>query len=237
MNRHWNVRIPEIEGGQPVPLTYWQEHRRNGLQLKGWHAHKAKDMGEGDDRTSWPRGLQTLRTEGCRSLEKGVEQAPEHPWQPRPRRYSLEQPLGWRWGWKKALGWEEWNMRSAEEGQTIAQPQQPYNPVSAPLSLQACQWRDREPPERARKETAPTSWNPKVRKKEPTPRTPMKRLQPWRHRKKRSASRTVCHSEKRSQQGNPRRAASRKTPSGNRRCTKISRRNTTRRRSKSWQHP
>ena len=58
MNRHWNVRIPEIEGGQPVPLTYWQEHRRNGLQLKVWHAHKAKDMGEGDDRTSWPRGLQ-----------------------------------------------------------------------------------------------------------------------------------------------------------------------------------
>ena len=58
MNRHWNVRFPEIEGGQPVPLTYWQEHRRNGLQLKVWHAHKAKDMGEGDDRTSWPRGLQ-----------------------------------------------------------------------------------------------------------------------------------------------------------------------------------
>ena len=22
MNRHWNVRFPEIEGGQPVPLTY-----------------------------------------------------------------------------------------------------------------------------------------------------------------------------------------------------------------------
>ena len=58
MNRHWNVRFPEIEGGQPVPLTYWQEHRLNGLQLKVWHAHKAKDMGEGDDRTSWPRGLQ-----------------------------------------------------------------------------------------------------------------------------------------------------------------------------------
>ena len=63
-------------------------------------------------------------------------------------------------------------MRSAEEGQTIAQPQQPYNPVSAPLSLQACQWRDREPPERVRKETAPTSWNPKARKKEPTPPPP-----------------------------------------------------------------
>ena len=58
MNRHWNVRFPEIEGGQPVPLTYWQEHRLNGLQLKVWHAHKVKDMGEGDDRTSWPRGLQ-----------------------------------------------------------------------------------------------------------------------------------------------------------------------------------
>ena len=111
----------------------------------------------------------TLRTEGCKSLEKGVEQAPEQPWKPRPRRYSPEQPLGWRWGWKKALGWEQWNTRSAEEGQTIAQPQHLYTPVSAPLPLQACQWRDREPPERVRKETAPTSWNPKARKKEPTP--------------------------------------------------------------------
>ena len=45
--------------------------------------------------------------------------------------------------------------------------------------------------------------------------------------------RTVCHSEKSSQQGNPRRAASRMTPSGNCRCTKTSRRNTPRRRSKS----
>ena len=237
MNRHWNVRIPEIEGGQPVPLTYWQEHRRNGLPTESVTRPQGEGYGRGWRPNVMTSRSTTLRTEGCRSLEKGVEQAPEHPWQPRPRRYSLEQPLGWRWGWKKALGWEEWNMRSAEEGQTIAQPQQPYNPVSAPQSLQACQWRDREPPEKARKETAPTSWNPKVRKKEPTPRTPMKRLQPWRHRKKRSASRTVCHSEKRSQQGNPRRAASRKTPRGNRRCTKISRRNTTRRRSKSWQHP
>ena len=40
-------------------------------------------------------------------------------------------------------------------------------------------------------------------------------------------------SEKSSQQGNPRRAASRKTPSGNCRCIKISRRNTPRRLSKS----
>ena len=40
-------------------------------------------------------------------------------------------------------------------------------------------------------------------------------------------------SEKSGQQGNPRRAASRKTPSGNCRCTKISRRNTPRRLSKS----
>ena len=94
----------------------------------------------------------TLRTEGCRRLEKGVEQAPEQSWKPRPRRNSPEQPLGWRWGWKKALGWEQWNTRSAEEGQTIAQPQHLYNPVSAPLPLQACQWRDREPPERVRKE-------------------------------------------------------------------------------------
>ena len=78
----------------------------------------------------------TLLTEGCRSLEKGVEQAPEHPRQPRPRRYSPEQPLGWRWGWNKALGWEQWNIRSAEEGQTIAQPQHPYNPVSAPLPME-----------------------------------------------------------------------------------------------------
>ena len=130
----------------------------------------------------------TPRTEGCRSLEKGVEQAPEQPWKPRPRRNSPEQPLGWRWGWKKALGWEQWNTRSAEEGQTIAQPQHLYNPVSAPLPLQACQWRDREPPERVRKETAPTSWNPKARKKEPTPRTPMKRLQPSGHRRKRGRS-------------------------------------------------
>ena len=179
----------------------------------------------------------TLRTEGCRSLEKGVEQAPEQPWKPRPRRNSPEQPLGWRWGWKKALGWEQWNTRSAEEGQTIAQPQHLYNPVSAPLPLQACQRRDREPPERVRKETAPTSWNPKARKKEPTPRTPMKRLPPSGYRRKRSASRTVCHTEKSSQQGNPRRAASRNTPSGNCRCTKISRRNTPRRLSKRRQHP
>ena len=65
------------------------------------------------------------------------------------------------------------------------------------------------------------------------PPHPMKRLQPPGHRRKRSASWTVCHSEKSSQQGNPRRAASRKTPSGNCRCTKTSRRNTPRRRSKS----
>ena len=135
------------------------------------------------------------------------------------------------------MGWEQWNMRSAEEGQIIAQPQQPYNPASAPLPLQASQWRDREPPEKGPEGDGTHFLKPEGPEEGAHPRTPMKRLQPSGHRRKRSASQTVCHSEKRSQQGNPRRAASRKTPSGNCRCTKISRRNTPRRHSKSCQHP
>ena len=60
-------------------------------------------------------------------------------------------------------------MRSAEEGQTIAQPQQPYNPVSAPLSLQACQWRDREPPERAGRRRHPLPETRRSARRSPPP--------------------------------------------------------------------
>ena len=73
-----------------------------------------------------------------RRLEKGVEQAPEQPWKPRPRRNTPEQPLGWRWGWKKALGWEQWNMRSAEgraDNSPAAAPLQPSLRTPAPPGL------------------------------------------------------------------------------------------------------
>ena len=169
-----------------------------------------------DGRGRWPDAMTprstTLRTDGCRSLEKEVEQAPEHPWQVSPRWPPPEQPPWWRWGWKKALGWEQWKRRSAEEGQTIAQPQHIYNPslrTPAPPGLpmegqttagKGPERRRPPPPEtrrpgrrspppaplwsaydhqdERRKETAPTSGNPQARKKEPTPRTLMKRLRP-----------------------------------------------------------
>ena len=73
------------------------------------------------------------------------------------------------------MGWEQWKRRSAEEGQTIAQPQHLYNPslrTPVPPGLPM------EGRTTAGKETAPTSGNLKARKKEPTPRTPMKRLRP-----------------------------------------------------------
>ena len=66
------------------------------------------------------------------------------------------------------------------------------------------------------KEMAPTSGNPKARKKEPPPPPPPPGSA-YNHqyeRRKRSASRTARHAERISQQGNPRRASSHKTPSG-----------------------
>ena len=116
---------------------------------------ETRPKSEGDGRGRWPDAmtsrLSTLWTDGWRSLEKWVEQAPQHPWQLSPRWPPPEQPPWWRWGCKKALGWEQWKRRSAEEGQTIAQPQHLYNPRLRTPSLQACQWRDRQPPERVRK--------------------------------------------------------------------------------------
>ena len=179
----------------------------------------------------------TLRTEGCRSLEKGVEQAPEQPWKPRPRRNSPGQPLGCRWGWKKGIGMgtmEHEECRGRADNSPAAAPLQPSLRTPAPpgLPMEGQRTAGKGP------EGDGTHFlKPEGRKKEPTPRTPMKRLPPSGYRRKRSASRTVCHSEKSSQQGNPRRAASRNTPSGNCRCTKSSRRNTPRRLSKRRQRP
>ena len=80
----------------------------------------------------------TLRTEGCRSLEKGVEQAPEQPWRPRPRRNSPEQPLGWRWGWKKGIGMgtmEHEECRGRADNSPVAAPLQPSLRTPAPPGL------------------------------------------------------------------------------------------------------
>ena len=180
----------------------------------------------------------TLRTDGCRRPEKGVEQAPEHPWQPRPRRPPPEQPPWWRWGWNKALGWEQWNMRSAEEGQTIAQPQHLYNPSLRTPAPPGLPMEGQTTAGKGPEGDGTHLLKPEGPGEGAHPPAPL--WSAYNHqddRRKRSASRTVCHLEKSSQQGNPRRAASRMTPSGNCRCTKTSRRNTPRRRSKSWQHP
>ena len=107
----------------------WRTDRSTDWMVSIWKCDTSTKRRDGRGR--WPDATiprsSTLRTDGCRSLEKGVEQAPEHPWQVSPRWPPPEQPPRWRWGWKKALGWEQWKRRSAEEGQTIAQPQHLYN--------------------------------------------------------------------------------------------------------------
>ena len=144
-----------------------------------------------------------------------MEQAPQHPWQWSPRWPPPEQPPWWRWGWKKALGWEQWKRRSAEEGQTIAQPQHLYNPslrtpVPPGLPMEG-QTTAGKGPER-RRPPPPETRRPGRRSPPPAPLWSAYDHQY--ERRKRSASRTACHAEKISQQGNPRRAASHMTPSG-----------------------
>ena len=44
MDRHLQIRLLEIDGGHPVPLTNGQEYRLNGLHLKMRRVHKAIEM-------------------------------------------------------------------------------------------------------------------------------------------------------------------------------------------------
>ena len=128
MNRHLKIRFLEIDGGHPVPLTYRQENRLNGLHLKVRHVHKAIEMGEVDDWTPRPRGL------------PHYEQTAVKAW--RRERSKLHSTLGnegqgdllqsstldgsgaVRRHWERGIG--KW--RGAEEGQTIAEPQHLYHP-------------------------------------------------------------------------------------------------------------
>ena len=101
------------------------------------------------------------------------------------------------------------------KGQTIAQPQHLYNPslrTPAPPGLpMEGQTTAGKGPER-RRPPPPETRRPGRRS---PPTAPLRSA--YNHqdeRRKRSAIRTACHSEKSSQQGNPRRAASHMTPSG-----------------------
>ena len=97
-------------------------------------------------------------------------------------------------GWKKALGWEQWKRRSAEEGQTIAQPQHLYNPslctpVPPGLPMEG-QTTAGKGPER-RRPPPPETRRPGRRSPPPAPLWSAYDHQY--ERRNSSASRTACH--------------------------------------------
>ena len=83
------------------------------------------------------------------------------------------------WGCKKALGWEQWKRRSAEEGQTIAQPQHLYNPrlrtpVPPGLPMEGQTTAGKGPERR----WLPPPETRRPGRRSPPPLTPLKRLRP-----------------------------------------------------------
>ena len=238
-NCHWNVRFPEIEGGQPVPLTYWQEHRLNGLQLKVWHAHKAKDMGEGDNRTSWPRGLQHHEQKAVEAWRREWSKLQSILGKPRTKEIFPTAAPGMEMGLEEGIGMgimEHEECRGRADNSPVAATLPPSLPHPCPS--RPANGGTEKPPERVRKETAPTSWKPEGPEEGAHPPAPL-----WSAYNHEDIGRRGALPGR---SANRKRGASRGTPEGqpaarhraeNRRCTKISRRNTTRRRSKSWQHP
>ena len=133
------------------------------------------------------------------------------------------------------MGWEQWKRRSAEEGQTIAQPQHLYNPslrtpVPPGLPMEGQTTAGKGPERR----WPPPPGNPKARKKEPTPRTPMKRLRPPVREEEEERFPYGLPCGKDQPAGEPQKGSQpHDTEWKNRRGTKTSRRNTSKRLSKS----
>ena len=135
------------------------------------------------------------------------------------------------------MGWEQWKRRSAEEGQTIAQPQHLYNPrlrTRVPPGLPMGQWRDRQPPERGRKGDGPHRRKPEGPEEGAPPLTPLKRLQPPVREEEEERFPYGLPRVKEQPAGEPQKGSQpHDTEWKNRRCNKTSRTNTSRRLSKS----
>ena len=116
----------------------------------------------------------TLRTDGCRSLEKGEEQAPQHPWQRGPRWPPPEQHPWWKWGCKKALGAGHWKVEGCWGRADNSRPAAPLPPKAPhPCPSRPASGGTDNRRKGSGKVMAPTSGNPKAQKKKPPPPPPL----------------------------------------------------------------
>ena len=150
MHRNLKIRLPKVDGGHPTPLPDRQKNRLDGLHAEVRNVHEAIKEGQVDDRSPRPRGLPNHKQAAVKAR--------------RGKRSKLHSTLGnQRQGdllksspLDGSRGIRRHGMGSVNRGGGLRKgmryPSRRTSTThgSAPLSLQACQWRDRQPPDRVR---------------------------------------------------------------------------------------
>ena len=149
MHRNLKIRLPKIDGGHPIPLPD-RQNRLDGLHAEVRNVHEAIEKGQVDDRPPRPRGLPNHKQAAVKAG--------------RGKRSKLHSTLGnQRQGdllesspLMEVGTYEGMGMGSADRGGGLRKgmryPSRKTSTThgSTPLSLQACQWRDRQLPDRVR---------------------------------------------------------------------------------------
>ena len=133
-----------------------------------------------------------------------MEQAPQHFWRSAPEWPPPAPPLWWTRGGKMAWRWEPWTVegrRGMECGNQTAEPPLPKDSHLCP-SRPANGGTDSRRMGSG-KGMAPTSGNPKVWKKEPTPYHPGSAYGHQNVTRRRSAYRAACQNERNPKQRDP----------------------------------
>ena len=178
MNRNLEIRLLKVDGDPPIPLSGKQKDRLDGLHLEVRHVHEAIEEKQVDDRSPRPRGLPNYKqaavkagrwkwsklhsTLGNQSQGDLLERSPFDG-----SRGIRRHGDGFRRQWRRS-----------EERYAIPLPEDLLHPRICAPSLQACQWRDRQPPDRVKQGDGSYFRKPEGFEEGADPLPPLKSLLP-----------------------------------------------------------
>ena len=178
MKRNLEIRLPKVDGGHPIPLSDRQKNRLDGLHLEVRHVHEAIAKRQVDDRSPRPRGLPNYKQAAVKAGRRKWSKLHSTLGNQSQGDLLERSPFGGSRGIRRN------GMGSADSGGGLRKgmryPSRRTSTThgSAPLSLQACQWRDRQPPDRVKQGDGSYFRKPEGFEEGTDPLPPLKRLRP-----------------------------------------------------------